>query len=177
MADLLTEIIAQPRSLFEEVNGRPESLVIFISSRLAGYKGVRQRCAETIEATGMMQAWYWERDAHAGPASAPHVCLWRVGTSDALILIVGEELSHITRQEYEAARGRHIPTFIFIDERKKQTNATLAFIEAEQSKVTTVPFRNHQELRSNVLEALRKFNSESWRTASHAYYKQRRGTP
>jgi hypothetical protein len=32
-------------------------------------------------------------------------------------------------------------------------------------------------LRSNVLEAIRKFNSDSWRTASHAYHEQHRETP
>jgi hypothetical protein len=175
--DVLAEIIAEPRSLFEEVNGRPDDVLIFISSRMRGYEVVREQCAKTIEGTGIMRAWYWERDARAGPRSAPHVCLQRAGTSDGLILIVGRELSDITRQEYEAATGRHIPTFVFVDQSKKQTKVTKDFIAAAQGKVTTGVFANENELRSNVLNAVRECNSRMWRTAAHGYWEHKRSTP
>jgi hypothetical protein len=177
MADVLSQVVAEPRSLFEEVNGRPEALLFFISSRMRGYESLRKFCAETIEGTQIMRAWYWERDARAGPRSSANVCLQRAGTSDGLILIVGRELSDITRQEYEAATGRHIPTFVFVDQSKRQTKVTKQFIAGAQNEVTTRPFANEQELRSNVLDAIRECTSRLYRAASFAHWDKHRSKP
>ena len=69
MSDLLSELVTEPRSLTEELFGRPEHVTVFISSKMRSgtYVVERARCAETVDRTGLVRAWYWERDANAGP--------------------------------------------------------------------------------------------------------------
>jgi hypothetical protein len=176
-ARVLAELAAEPRSLSEELYGRPTHLTIFISSKMAGgvYVIERRRCAETVDGTGMARAWYWERDANAGPYCSNEICLQRAAHADGLILILGKELTNITRQEYEVALRRHVPTFVFIDERQAQNAQARAFVATAREHSVTKNFANEDELRTHVLSALREFVSRSWRTNTHETWARRRG--
>lgn len=177
VAGLLAELVAEPRSLSEELYGRPPHLTIFISSKMSGgvYVIERRRCAETVDGTGMARAWYWERDANAGPYCSAEVCLRRAAHADGLILILGDELTNITRQEYEVALRRRVPTFVFIDQRQRQNDDARAFIEAAREHSVTRNFANAEELRTHVLAALSEFASRSWRRDVHAVWARRQG--
>ena len=90
MADLFTELIAEPRSLTDELFARPGHLKIFVSSKMAGgvYIVERSGCARVVDGTGIARAWYWERDAKSGPYCSEKVCLGHAATADGLILIL-----------------------------------------------------------------------------------------
>jgi len=175
--DLLAELVAEPRTLGEELHGRPPRLSIFISSKMAGgvYVTERRRCAETIDGTGMAGAWYWERDANAGPYCSVEVCLRQAAHADGLILILGDQLTDTTRQEYEVARGRGLPTFVFVDQRQTQNAEAQAFVTAARGHSVTKNFANEDELRTHVLAALAEFVTRSWRQNSHEYWQRHRG--
>ena len=178
MADLIPDLLAEPRSLTEELYGRPQHLTVFISSKMRGgvYVVERARCAETVDRTGLVRAWYWERDANAGPYCSLELCLRRAASVDGLILILGDELTDTTRQEYEVARGRSIPTFVFIDQRETQNDDAKTFVESVRNHHSvTKNFGNIVELETHVLSALRDFNSRSWRTQVNATWASSRG--
>jgi hypothetical protein len=101
MADIFEELVGEQRSLSEELFARSDDLKLFISSKMRGgvFTIERQGCAEALEGTGMARAWYWERDADAGPYSDLHICLGHAATADGLVLLLGDELTDTTRQE------------------------------------------------------------------------------
>lgn len=170
MPDAYAELFAQPRSLTEELFGRPSHLKVFVSSKMAGgvYVVERQDCARAVESTGIAKAWYWERDAHAGPYCSEAVCLGNAATSDGLILILGDQLTTMTRQEFEIARARGVVAFVFIDQRQVQDEDAKAFVQSVQRNSVTKGFANLAELETHVIHALRRFAVDSWRNTSHA---------
>jgi hypothetical protein len=144
--------------------------------RDAVYAEERRLCAEVIDKTGLFASWTWERNANAGPYCSLDICLGNASTVDGLILILGDELTDVTRQEYEVARGRHIPRFVLIDQRKAQNEAAEAFIQTVRAEPgVTKSFENLVELETYVLEAIREMNSRNWRSHAHAVWERRHG--
>lgn len=143
------------RSLSDELFARPPWAKIFVSSRMhGGLDDERVAVAEAIEGTGFARAWYWERDAYAGPYSSESVCLGHARTSDGLVLLLARELSRVTRLEYEAAREYGVPCYILLKDAVERDEEVLAFIERERAHAITVGFRNISELRTQVTGAL-----------------------
>jgi hypothetical protein len=176
MTDPLAALGAEPRSLTEELFARPGELKIFVSSKMSGgvYLGERKSCVGAVEGTGMAKAWFWERDANAGPFCSESVCLGHAATADGLILILGDELTPITRREFEVATERGIATFVFIDERETQNADALAFVRALQKRVVTKNFHNIAELETHVVAALHHFAVQSWRRTTHSTWQAAR---
>jgi len=181
MSDLFDRLVAEPRSLNEELWGRGRLFRVFISSKMAGgaYITERKGCAETVDATGLARAWYWERDAAAGPYCSEEVCLQNAARSDGLILILGDELTRMTRLEYEVARSRHVATFVFIDKRHTQDSEAHAFIAAirEQGGPVTKNFINESELATHVIDGLAEFFSKAARSHNYRSWERSRGRP
>jgi hypothetical protein len=178
MADLLSRLAGEPRSLTEELSGRPQHLKLFVSSKMSGgtYTVERQGCASAVDGTGIARAWYWERDTSAGPYCAEGVCLGQAASADGLILILGDELTQMTRREYEVAREREIPTFVFIDERLALNVEAEEFVRAERAgPAVTKNFTNLSELKTHVVDAIHTFGVQSWRRASHSKWSAGRG--
>jgi len=176
--DLLSELLAEPVSLTEVLHGRPPYLRIFVSSKMRNgvYVAERRLCARAIDKTGLFRSWIWENDANAGPYCSEAVCLRHAATVDGLILIVGDELTEITRKEYAAAHGRGAPTFVFVDQRETQNEQVRAFIQSvRDSPAVTKSFANLAELEAAVLAAIGEMNSLSWRSQAHAAHQRRRG--
>jgi hypothetical protein len=173
--DLLAQLIAEPRSLTEELRGRPAHLRIFVSSKMRGGTYVEERllCAEVIDRTGLFQSWTWERNTKAGPYCALDICLGHAATVDGLILIVGDELTDTTRQEYEVARARGVRTFVLIDQRETQTEETREFIAQVRAEAVTQSFENLAELEAHVIGAIREMNSLNWRRQAFADWQRR----
>ena len=137
------------------------------------YVAERELCAHAVEGTGIARAWYWERDANAGPYCSEAVCLGHAATADGLILILGDELTPITRREYEVARARDVPTFVFIDQRATLDGEARAFVAAERAHSVTKNFRNVSELQTHVANALTHFAIQSWRRTTYANWSVR----
>lgn len=149
------------RSLSEEVVfGRPpDHLKVFLSSKMRGgaLAAERQVAIEAIDASPLHRAWAWERDANAGPYSAPKVCISNARTSDALVLILAEDITTMTRKEFNAARKARVPSFILIKDGVTRTVEADRFISRQQARVVTNSFANDAELRTQVQSALRAY--------------------
>lgn len=177
MSDAADHWLSSPRSLSEELFARPDELKIFISSQMRG--GVlafeRIAAAEAVERIpSFARAWYWERDADAGPYCSEPVCLGHAATSDGLILILGRELTPVTRREYEIAYARGVATYIFLDQRVEPDAGAKAFIDQERDHAITKGFKNASELQTHILESLMRFSVGAIRRTNFATAHARR---
>jgi hypothetical protein len=140
----------------EVLYGRPARLKVFISSEMRSHRldAERVAAAEAAEETGWHFAWYWERDANAGPYSSAALCLHQARTSDRLVLILGSELTPITRQEYEEARGAGVACFVLVQSGVTRSAEAQAFLDAENSRIVYKAFGSSDELRTALVDAL-----------------------
>lgn len=151
------------RSLGEEIYGRPPTLKMFISSKMRG--GVltveRVRAAAAVETLPKLaHAWYWERDAHAGPYCSEEICLGHAATADGLILILADDLTPITRREFEIAYDQGVPVYLFLDQRAIPDADAQEFISEQQQnarRVTTKGFNTVGELETHIQDALQHY--------------------
>jgi hypothetical protein len=155
-----------PRTVTEEIFSRPPTLKFFISSQMRS--GVlmdqRRRAAGIVEGTSIAHAWYWERDAAAGPYCAEDLCVGHASGSDGLILILGSRLTEMTEKEFRAAKHNGVPCFMFINGRVRQDPQARAFIDEQRADVVvTANFRNRSELESHIIRAIRDFAARAWR--------------
>jgi Domain of unknown function (DUF4062) len=147
------------RSLSNEIIcGRPEHLKVFVSSQMRdGVLADERRAAiEAIDSQPYHRAWAWERDAKAGPYSSEKVCLGHAETSDALVLILADDLTKITAREYKAARKACVPRFVLLKDGASRTDVAEKFVTRERKRdVITVNFGNLAEVKTQIREALR----------------------
>jgi hypothetical protein len=114
----------------------------------------RAVAVRTIDAFYPHRAWAWERDAKAGTYSAARLCVKSAATSDGLVLILGDELTPITKREYHAARRSHVPRFLLLKDPSTHDAAAASFVRRERMRVVTRRFRNERELRTHIRESL-----------------------
>jgi hypothetical protein len=152
---------ALERSLTTEVlYGRSEDhLRVFVSSKMRDgtLAGERRTAVRVIDSHPWHKAWSWENSAESGPYSARRVCIANAQTSDALLLIVADELTAITKSEYLAAKKGGVPRFILVKSHAVQTPELQRFLERERTRVVTVPFANMSEFSTRVRGALRAY--------------------
>lgn len=142
--------------MLEQLFGRPPHLKVFVSSQMQGDVLARERRAAIAAITGLgfAVAWAWERDAHAGPYCAEGVCVGHASTSDGLVLILGAELTRVTELEYKAAKTQGAACYILCKDGVKRDARTETFIRRERDHAITLSFRNTNELRSHIINAL-----------------------
>lgn len=80
--------------------------------RGGGLARERAVAIDAIDGAAIHRARAWERDAHAGPYCSEAVCLGHARMSDALVLLVAEDLTPITRREYLAAKAASEPSAV-----------------------------------------------------------------
>jgi hypothetical protein len=109
-------------------------------------------------------AWYWERDANAGPYSAETVCVGHASTCDGLVLLLGEELTPITEKEYRAALRAGAPCYVFLKECGSRSTGAEEFIKEVRQHAVTQTFGNLSELGTLVVGAIHHYSIEAIRT-------------
>lgn len=136
--------------------GRPERLKVFVSSemRTKALEAERVAAAEAVEGSGFHFAWYWERDATAGPYCSEGVCLGHARTSDCLILLLGTDLTPITHKEYLEAKAAGAACFLFVHSGMQLSSHASDFLKKEAEHVIYKKFGSPQELRTVVTQAL-----------------------
>lgn len=142
----------------EILYGRSALLRVFVSSQMRGgvLDAERMAAASAIEDTGIHVAWYWERDADAGPYCSEGICIGNARTSDGLVLILADELTPITQLEFENAQAVGIPVFIMLKDGASPNATARAFINEQRAKCVTKTFKNESELKSAIVDALRR---------------------
>jgi hypothetical protein len=143
-------------TLEQEILARPEHLTLFISSKMSGgaLKSERRAVARAVEALDIVKAWYWERDAKAGPVSAVPLCVNKAAASELLVLILEDDLTPTTHKEYMAAKKTGAWCCILVKEGGTLTPKATRFIKRESKAAVYKRFRNASELRTHVMSAL-----------------------
>lgn len=149
----------------DAVYSRAPLLKVFVSSVMRGaLMDDRAAAAAAVESTSMHTAWYWERDADAGPYYAPGVCLGHARTADCLLLLIEDDLSPITRNEYLEAKRHHVPRFVFLREGGTLTKRAKSFIAREQRRdIVHRRYSSTAELQAGVVKALFRYAIASQR--------------
>jgi len=140
----------------EVIYGRSqEHLRVFVSSRMGTTLDDERRVAvSTINTFSHRRAWSWEDDAPAGAYHSEAECVGIARASDELVLILGEDLSPVTRAEYEAARDNGVQRYILIREPVTDDEAVREFITQERRHAVTRGYRNIEEFNSLLFKAL-----------------------
>lgn len=102
----------------------------------------------------------------AGAFPPLDLCLDGVRRSDALVLILGSDLTDPTRREFEVACEIGIPRLIFVKQGSRNKPAR-EFLESVAETHTYVKFRNSGELEAQLEDHL-------LRNMAHAFKKQPR---
>lgn len=157
----MRELDVPPLSAADELYARPSTLKVFVSSRMRGgvLSNERTEAAAAIESIQNARAWYWERDAQAGPYSSVDVCVRHARTSDLFVLLLGRDLTPVTRQEFEAANEGGAACFIFLKAGVPRTEEVRTFVEEARGHAITVGFQNLSELRTRITRALLEYTT------------------
>jgi tetratricopeptide (TPR) repeat protein len=143
----------------ELIFGRPDRLKVFISAKMASgaLKDERVASAEVVERFEGMSAWYWERDATAGSYYSVEECIGEAQTSDALVLILEDDLTEVTRKEFQAARRGGANLIVLVRAGVMRSRTLTRFIDRERGRgAVTKPWSNIAELRTVLFDALRE---------------------
>lgn len=136
--------------------GRPDRLKVFVSSEMRSglLDAERVAAADAVEQSGYHFAWYWERDANAGPYSSEGVCLGHARTSDCLILLLATDLTPITRMEYLEAKDAGAACFLFVHSGTELSPESAEFLKQEMPHVIYKKFGSPTELQSAIVQSL-----------------------
>jgi tetratricopeptide (TPR) repeat protein len=140
---------------------------IFVSSEMAS-GALREERAAAVTAINnfpIAKAWAWELQASAGPYSSERECVRQAGTSDGLVLILHDELTPVTRAEFEAARQAHAPVFLMLKQPAERDTSLQRFIDEVRSFAITVNFESLGELQTQITHSLREWAVRSGRSA------------
>lgn len=143
----------------DAVYSRAPLLKVFVSSVMRGsLMPDRAAAAAAVESTSMHSAWYWERDADAGPYCSKGICLGHARTADCLLLLLEDDLSAITRAEYLEAKRHHVPRFVFLREGATLTPAAERFVNRERrSDIVYRKYSSAAELQAGIVSALFRY--------------------
>ena len=150
-----------------ELYSRPAYFKVFISSKMVdGALAVERTAAvDAVKEFPLARPWSWERDAPAGSHYSKEECVRQAGTSEALVLIIEDELTPITRAEYAAAHAAGATTILLLKDGFERPADLERFIARVRDEETiTRPFSNLGELRSAIVEALWTWTVRAGRT-------------
>ena len=130
-------------------------LQIFLSSKMRRnvLQSERIIARKAIEDTEVWACWHWEEYATSGSFPPMDLCLDEVKRSDALVLVLGRDLTENTRQEYEMAASLPIRRYVFVKSGGLLPH-TRQFLRDIQSEVTYQPFQNVGELETMLKKSL-----------------------
>jgi tetratricopeptide (TPR) repeat protein len=166
---------ADPRNILFE---RDHSFIVFISSKMAGGALAAERKAgiDAVENFRPARAWAWERDAPAGSYYSEEECIRRAGTSDALVLIVEDELTPITEAEFDAARTGTATVIVLARRGVERSQRLTRFIKnVREWGAITKEFGDLDELKSEIDLALWEWFVRGGRTLALQTREQRKG--
>src|SRR5881275_524192 len=113
-------------------SARPDGkLKVFISSKMAELRDVRDIVASALDARGI-HAWVYEADAGARPDGVVETSLRGVDEADVYVGLFWEKHGDVTAQEYRYARQLGKPCFVYIRDKDLPRDRPLEdFLKAE----------------------------------------------
>lgn len=145
----------------ETLFGRAEQQRVFISSEMASGALAAERAAAADEVNKHpdFMAWKWEGSVSAGRYPSLEECIGNAQTSDLLILILGDDLTEVTKAEWQAARGNGANCAVLVKRSTKRNARANAFIAEQRTDGIDVDFSTIEELRAGVAAVLRRNNT------------------
>jgi uncharacterized protein YjbI with pentapeptide repeats len=108
-----------------------EKLKVFISSKMAELRDVRELVAKALDDKGI-EAWVYEAHAGARPEDVVETSLSEVEAADIYVGLFWEKYGEVTVQEYRHARALDKPCFVYIRDKDIQREQALEdFLRAE----------------------------------------------
>lgn len=137
--------------------GQAEMLKIFISSAMRRdvLRKERKTVRKAITAHPFCIPWGWEDWSYPGPYPSIDLCVAEAKKSDALVLILGDELTNPTLREFNAAFRVFRMVFNKQCRKKPSARAFLAKLRTPRG-LTYKDFQNTNELRSWIIKTLHK---------------------
>jgi tetratricopeptide (TPR) repeat protein len=161
-------VVFDPAAPENAIYARPaDHWKVFVSSKMAGgaLKAERAAAVNAIDAFPLTRAWVWERDAVAGPYCSEPECVRQAGTADLFVLILSDELTPVTRLEFEAARAASVPAFVFLQADVERDDDTDAFVALVRKNGITQAFSSPGELATQITRAIRTWALREGRSA------------
>ena len=108
-----------------------EKLKVFISSKMAELRDVREVVAKALDDRGI-EAWVYEAHAGARPEGVVETSLSEVEATDIYVGLFWQKYGEVTVQEYRHARALDKPCFVYIRDKDIQREKALEdFLESE----------------------------------------------
>jgi hypothetical protein len=124
----------------------------------------RQAARKAILGFGIARVWDWETCAPASNKPPLQICLQAVRQSDALVLILGRDLTCHTRKEHREAVRHKIPDFIFVKKSPSLLNENARrYLDSQRRRCTYRCFRSTIELRTWIRSSLQEHVIEVYR--------------
>jgi len=101
-----------------------EKLKVFISSKMAELRDVREVVAKALDDRGI-EAWVYEAHAGARPEDVVETSLSEVEAADIYVGLFWEKYGEVTVQEYRHARALDKPCFVYIRDKDIQREKAL----------------------------------------------------
>jgi tetratricopeptide (TPR) repeat protein len=154
--DVRVEHVFDPKDQSNMLFERDRSFIVFISSKMAGgaLEVERRAAISAVENFRPARAWAWERDAPAGSFYSEEECVRRAGSSDALVLIVEDELTRVTKAEFDAARAGTATVIVLARRGVQQDRGLERFISEARRSAITKEFDDLDGLQSEIDLAL-----------------------
>ena len=134
----------------------PLHLRVFISSemRTGELTKARRATAAAISETGFHNPWWWEKNGIAGQTCAEAICLGNARTSDYLILILGSQITDITRAEFLAAKESSATVIIFGPMGCDRGPEAKKFFDEEAREATYGEYSSMADLKQRIFDSL-----------------------
>jgi len=134
-------------------------LQVFLSSKMRRnvLAAERQAARNAIMSLGVARVWDWETCGYADWRPPLEVCLQAVRESNALVLILGHDLTDHTRREHREAVKHNIPDFIFVKGSPRLLNQKARrYLRGRASRCKYQPFGSADELQTYIQSGLSK---------------------
>lgn len=147
----------------------PLWLRVFVSSRMhEPLRPERNTAIDAIDNTAVARAWSWERDGIPNARSDVETCVLHARQSDALLLILADDITPVIEQEFHAALNAHGRCWVFAKlGASPDANCQKFLRKLARRGITHRNFSNAVELRTHIVTAIRELAVRSVRNSSH----------
>lgn len=135
----------------------PRWLRVFVSSRMHGPLARERKAAiHAIDKTLVARSWSWERDGIPGGRSDVGTCVLHAQQSDALLLILADDITPVIEKEFNAALTSHGRCWVFAKLGASPDGDCQKFLRRLARKgIAHLNFSNTVELRTHIIDAIR----------------------
>lgn len=128
----------------------------------------REAAIDAIDNTTVARAWSWEHNGIPGGRSDVETCVLHARQSDALLLILADDITPVIEKEFHAALTTHGRCWVFAKLNSSPDGNCQKFLRRLARKgIAHRNFSNTIELRTHIIETIRELTVRSVRGSVH----------